>query len=197
MHIVRNSVRQTMAAFITPWRRIWVAELELHAFLMSALDGGEWSASCRGHLSLGGKNPGAHWILRWVGPRGGPEMVSKWKNPCPSMETNPGRPVHRLVTILTNLSGSFFWQYSHILRNTLHKYSLRIKPHVSPGFVKQVVAYLFSLCCNDSLVTWTVVSLTASKFKPLILIVCGSFNLSRVANICIVVILYDGCLLPA
>jgi hypothetical protein len=51
-----------------------------------------------------------------------------------------------------------------------------------------------SSCYNSSLFTWTVVYLTAAKFKPLIFTVSG-FALSNVANICIFMILYDFCLL--
>jgi hypothetical protein len=40
---------------------------------------------------------------------------------------------------------------------TIHKSS------VSPGFVKQIMPILRILCYNGSLVTWTVVSLTAAK----------------------------------
>jgi hypothetical protein len=42
------------------------------------------------------------------------------------------------------------------------------KPSVSPGFAKQIMSSLLILCYNGSLVTWTVVSLTTAKFKPLI-----------------------------
>jgi hypothetical protein len=53
-----------------------------------------------------------------------------------------------------------------------------------------------SSCYNSCLVTWTVVHLTAVKFKPLIFSVSG-FSCSSVVNICIFVILYDLCLLLA
>jgi hypothetical protein len=53
-----------------------------------------------------------------------------------------------------------------------------------------------SLHYNDSLDTWTVIHMTASKFKPLIFSVSGS-PLSYVANIFIFMILDDVCLLPA
>jgi hypothetical protein len=46
---------------------------------------------------------------------------------------------------------------------------------------------------NGSLVAWTVVCLTAAKFKPHIFPVLG-FALSNVANILIFMILYDFCL---
>jgi hypothetical protein len=42
------------------------------------------------------------------------------------------------------------------------------KSSASTGFTKQIMPILRILCYNDSLVTWTVVSLTAEKFKPLI-----------------------------
>jgi hypothetical protein len=45
-------------------------------------------------------------------------------------------------------------------------------------------------CYNGSLLIWTVVCLTATKFKPLIFPVSG-FALSSVANIFIFMILYD------
>jgi hypothetical protein len=52
------------------------------------------------------------------------------------------------------------------------------------------------LCYNGSLVTWTVVSLTTAKFKPLTFSTSG-FTLSYTANIFILMILYDFCLLRA
>jgi hypothetical protein len=42
------------------------------------------------------------------------------------------------------------------------------KSSVSTGFAGQIMPILHILCCNGSLVTWTVVSLTTAKFKPLI-----------------------------
>jgi hypothetical protein len=53
-----------------------------------------------------------------------------------------------------------------------------------------------SLHYIDSLVTWTVIHMTAAKFKPLIFSVSG-FALSNVANIFIFMILDDLRLLPA
>jgi hypothetical protein len=38
-------------------------------FLVSALDGGEWSASRSRRFTLGEGTPGTHWIEGWVGPR--------------------------------------------------------------------------------------------------------------------------------
>jgi hypothetical protein len=56
-------------------------------------------------------------------------------------------------------------------------------------------AYL-TLCYNGSLVTWTVVSLPAAKFKPLIFSM-SRFALSNAANMFNLMTLYDFCLLPA
>jgi hypothetical protein len=69
------------------------------------------------------------------------------------------------------------------------------KASVSPGSVEQFII-ISSSCYNGSLLTWTVVRLTAPKFKPLIFPVSG-FALSNVTNIYIFIILYDFCLLPA
>jgi hypothetical protein len=54
-------------------------------------------------------------------------------------------------------------------------------------------SFLSSLGYNGSLVIWTVVCLTATKFKPLVLSV-PAFALSNIANIYIFVVLYDFCL---
>jgi hypothetical protein len=55
------------------------------------------------------------------------------------------------------------------------------KPSLSPGFAKQIMSSLLILCYNGSLVTWTVVWLTAAKFKPLIFSTSG-FASSYTAN---------------
>jgi hypothetical protein len=62
------------------------------------------------------------------------------------------------------------------------------KASVSPGSVQQIMPYFGSLCYNGSLDTWTVVCLTAAKFKPLIFSVTG-FALSNIANIFVNMIL--------
>jgi hypothetical protein len=40
----------------------WGVKVELHAFLTSELDGGEWSASRSGHFTLKERAPGINWI---------------------------------------------------------------------------------------------------------------------------------------
>jgi hypothetical protein len=51
----------------------------IHIFLISALVGGEWSASRPGHFTPGEKAPGTHYIGGWVGPRAGLDNVDKRK----------------------------------------------------------------------------------------------------------------------
>jgi hypothetical protein len=45
----------------------------------SALDGGEWSASCPSRFIPGERTPDTHWIGGWVGPRTGLEGTEKRK----------------------------------------------------------------------------------------------------------------------
>jgi hypothetical protein len=54
------------------------------SFLISALDGIEWSVSRLSRFTPGERAPGTHWIGDWVGPRAEEEN----RFPCP----NPGRP---------------------------------------------------------------------------------------------------------
>jgi hypothetical protein len=81
--------------------KIGAVEVQLHVFLISALDGGEWSASWPGCFILGVRVPATHWIGGWVGPRAGLDAVTK--NPCPFRQSNPGLPACSLVTILAEL----------------------------------------------------------------------------------------------
>jgi uncharacterized BrkB/YihY/UPF0761 family membrane protein len=70
------------------------------------------------------------------------------------------------------------------------------KASVSPGVVQQIMPILLTLRCNGTSDTWTIVRLTAAKFKHLIFPVLG-FALSYVTNILVFMILYYLCLLPA
>jgi hypothetical protein len=53
----------------------------------------------------------------------------------------------------------------HVIENS--SFFTIYKSSVSTGFAKQVMPILRILCYNGSVVIWTVVSLTAAKFKPL------------------------------
>ena len=46
--------------------------MQLHSILTLALDGGKWSASCTGRLTLGKELPGSiQWESGWVAPGAG------------------------------------------------------------------------------------------------------------------------------
>jgi hypothetical protein len=71
----------------------WGVEVELHAFLTAALDGGEWSASRSGRFTPREKASGTHWLGGWVGPRVVLDTVVKTKIPNPRRELNPRTPI--------------------------------------------------------------------------------------------------------
>jgi hypothetical protein len=68
-------------------------EIQLHAFLTSALDGGERSASRPGLFTPRGRAPDTHWIGGWVGPRAVLDAVVKRKIPSPCRDSNPQLPL--------------------------------------------------------------------------------------------------------
>jgi hypothetical protein len=70
---------------------------------------------------------------------------------------------------------------------------LKILSSVSTGFAEQIMTILYILCYNGSLVTWTVVSLTTTKFKHLIFSMSG-FTLFCTANMYVLMIPYEFCL---
>jgi hypothetical protein len=86
-----------------------------------------------------------------------------------------------------------FVNYTYRTYSILHY--IRVQSSVSPGFAKQIMPILL-IYYNGSLVTGTVVSSTAAKFKPLIFSVSG-FALAYTVNMFILMILYDFCLLLA
>jgi hypothetical protein len=55
----------------------WGVEVQHHELLISALGGGEWSASRLGRFTPREIAPGTHWIGGWVGPRAGLDTVVK------------------------------------------------------------------------------------------------------------------------
>jgi hypothetical protein len=57
-------------------------EVYLHAFLASALDGGEWSASRASDFTPGRRASSTHWIGGWVGPIAVLDAMAKRQNPC-------------------------------------------------------------------------------------------------------------------
>jgi hypothetical protein len=65
-------------------------DVQIHIFLISALTGGEWSASCSGRFTPGERAPGTHWIGGWVVPRASLDDVEKRKFMIlPGLELRP------------------------------------------------------------------------------------------------------------
>jgi hypothetical protein len=67
----------------------WGVEVYLHAFLTSALDGGQWSASRLGRFTPKERAPSTHWIGGWVGPRAVLDTAVKRKIPTPPPGIEP------------------------------------------------------------------------------------------------------------
>jgi hypothetical protein len=65
---------------------------------ISALDGGEWSASPPGRITPKERAPGTHWIGGWVGPIAVLVAVVKRKIPSSRRESNPRTPIVQPVT---------------------------------------------------------------------------------------------------
>jgi hypothetical protein len=63
-------------------------EAYIHAFLTSALDGGEWSASRLGRFAPRERAPGTHWTGGWVGSRAGLDTGEE-KNSEPLLGIEP------------------------------------------------------------------------------------------------------------
>jgi hypothetical protein len=64
-------------------------EVYMHAFLNSALDGAELSASNPGRFTSGERDFSTHWVGGWVGRRAGLDAVAKRKKSLllPGIET--------------------------------------------------------------------------------------------------------------
>jgi hypothetical protein len=75
-------------------------------------------------------------------------------------------------------------------------YAMYTRPLSAQAQYSRSCQNICSLRYNSSLDTWTVVGLTAAKFKPLMFSVLG-FTLPYIEDICILMILYNFCLLPA
>jgi hypothetical protein len=71
-----------------PWRRIGEWRYSSTHSLISALDGGEWSASRPNLFASRERAPGTHWIGGWVGPRADLDAVKR-KIPSLCRDSNP------------------------------------------------------------------------------------------------------------
>jgi hypothetical protein len=76
-------------------KRYWCLEVEVlrRAFLTSALEGGEWSASRTDRFTRRKGTPDTRWIGSWVGPIAGLEVVEKRKIPRTETRTPILKPV--------------------------------------------------------------------------------------------------------
>jgi hypothetical protein len=79
-------------------------EVNLHAFLNSTLDGGEWSASQTRRLTPRERDSGTHWIGGWMGLGTGLDTATKRKHTYHCRESNLGYSARTLVTVITELS---------------------------------------------------------------------------------------------
>jgi len=63
-------------------------EVQLQAFLTSALEGFEWSVSRSDRFTCGEGVPGTHWTGGWVGTSAGLGAVEKREIPSPSRDSD-------------------------------------------------------------------------------------------------------------
>jgi len=68
-------------------------EVQLHAFLISAQDEDEWSASRPSRFTPEERASRIHWRGDWVGPKDGMDAVAKRKNPTILPAANRNRVV--------------------------------------------------------------------------------------------------------
>jgi hypothetical protein len=90
--VCKDKVKLSLRLFLTAkhaMKAYWGGEIQFHAFLTSALDGGEWSVSRAGGFTPKERALGTHWIGGWVGPRAGLDPVVKSKIPSPHPDPNP------------------------------------------------------------------------------------------------------------
>jgi hypothetical protein len=98
---VRLSLRLTKHHAMNTY---WGSGDRLHAFLTSAVDGGEWSVSRFGRLAPEKEHPVSIGYERgWAPEPAGMNGMARRKNHSPCQESNIGLPARSLVTILTEL----------------------------------------------------------------------------------------------
>jgi hypothetical protein len=97
-----------------PQRRIEDEDVQLHAFLISALDGGERSASRPGCFNPGIRAPGIHWRAGWVGPRARLDPVDlfkyTWNRKMFRIKVSDLNEIHTLRHVPIFYMASPFWE---------------------------------------------------------------------------------------
>jgi hypothetical protein len=134
-----------------------------------------------------------HFVLT-PSPLSLPTRIFLQLNPC-SHSPNVTSSLTKRWAYLLWLCLAFRQVYVSHIQNAIENYSFWTthKYSVSTGFTEQIMPNLHILCYNGSLVTWTVVSLTTAKFRPLTFSMSG-FAFSYTANTFILMILYEFCL---
>jgi hypothetical protein len=108
-------------------------EVELHAFLTSALDVGKWSVSSPDRLIPKTFFPGIYWRGGWVDPGAGWMQCRREETlALKSIESRLfGRPARSLVTILTELSRLFGCIINHPIECTSDSFA-NLKEYINP-----------------------------------------------------------------
>jgi hypothetical protein len=97
------------------------------------------------------------------------------------------------VTVSSNKSVVNMYNL-HFIRYSMYVYTTYTRPLSVQAQYSRACSIISSSCYDSSLVIWTVVCLTVTKFKPLIFSVSG-FALSNVANIYLSWLLLVACII--
>jgi hypothetical protein len=100
-----ENVKFSLCLITTPWGSGGIAPL----FLTSALDGGEWSASCPGRFTRREIAPSIHWIGGWVGSGVGLDVEEHKKISFPFWESNLSHPSRSPPLYRLSYLGSLLW----------------------------------------------------------------------------------------
>jgi hypothetical protein len=89
---INNGNEKKKQSRYTPWWRLGGEEYSSYSFFISALDGGEWSASHPSRALAPGEVPQVP-IVQEAGPRAGLDTEVRRKILCLCQGSNPDRPV--------------------------------------------------------------------------------------------------------
>jgi hypothetical protein len=93
--------------------------LQLHSFLLSVLDGGEWPVSRSDCVNAGGNNPSTHLIGGWVGLRAGEDKHTYWAAKWPLV--NATKNFRGSVSVGLVTAGLTTSPYKYTSRTWFHK----------------------------------------------------------------------------
>jgi hypothetical protein len=122
-------------------------EVQLHPFLISALDGGEWITLLSDSFTLR-KEPGTHQVGDWVGPRAGLDVSEKSKRFFLCRSSKPGHGPSRSPVALPITMTVYVANVLVLLKAI--RYSFTRSENVSTCCVVVIVtsycSCLFTLC---------------------------------------------------